>query len=197
MMNFVEPIRNPKKIAQIKNTLIGAGRWRDLLLFTFGVNTALRASDLLALQVGAVAQADGERLVRFVVREQKTGKRHDVTVNESMTSALDLFLGHYPTIIEQPENYLFFDLRPPLDFTRPIDRRHAWTLVSDMCHEAGLVGNYGAHTLRKTWGYHARLNGVDLGLIMRKLNHSSFQETMRYLGITDDELQAAVLRLNL
>jgi hypothetical protein len=46
-MNFVEPIRDRMKIAQIKNLLRGQGRFRDLLLFTVGVNTALRISDLL------------------------------------------------------------------------------------------------------------------------------------------------------
>jgi hypothetical protein len=51
-MNFVEPIRDQKKIAQIKNQLRGQRRSRDLLLFVVGINTALRISDLLELQVG-------------------------------------------------------------------------------------------------------------------------------------------------
>jgi hypothetical protein len=46
-MNFVEPIRDRKKIAQIKNQLRGQRRFRDLLLFVIGINTALRISDLL------------------------------------------------------------------------------------------------------------------------------------------------------
>jgi integrase len=50
-MNFVEPIRDRKKIAQIKNQLRGQRRYRDLLLFVVGINTALRISDLLELQV--------------------------------------------------------------------------------------------------------------------------------------------------
>lgn len=45
-MNFVEPIRNRKKIEQIKNVLKGQGRYRDLPLFVVGINTALRVSDL-------------------------------------------------------------------------------------------------------------------------------------------------------
>jgi hypothetical protein len=49
IMNFVEPIRDRKKIAQIKNQLRGQGRYRDLLLFVVGINTALRISDLLEL----------------------------------------------------------------------------------------------------------------------------------------------------
>jgi len=50
-MNFVEPIRDRKRIAQIKNQLRGQGRYRDLLLFTVGINSALRISDLLNLRV--------------------------------------------------------------------------------------------------------------------------------------------------
>ena len=50
-MNFVEPIRDRKKIAQIKNLLRGEKRYRDLLLFVVGINTALRISDLLQLQI--------------------------------------------------------------------------------------------------------------------------------------------------
>ncbi len=44
-MDFVEPIRDKKKITQIKNQLTGAKRYRDLLLFVVGINTAhLRAA---------------------------------------------------------------------------------------------------------------------------------------------------------
>ena len=60
-MNFVEPIRDRKKIAAIKNLLVGANRYRDLLLFVVGINTALRISDLLTLQVGQVVDANGTR----------------------------------------------------------------------------------------------------------------------------------------
>lgn len=51
-MNFVEPIRDRKKIAQIKNQLRGQRRYRDLLLLVVGINTAPRISDLLQLRIG-------------------------------------------------------------------------------------------------------------------------------------------------
>jgi hypothetical protein len=41
------------------------------------------------------------------------------------------------------------------------------------------------------------MQGVDLALIMYKLNHESVAYTKRYLGINDDELQAVSQRLNL
>ena len=69
-MNFVEPIRDRKKIAQIKNLLRGQGRFRDLLLFTVGVNTALRISDLLQLQIGQFLDDRGRYKPRFWIHEQ-------------------------------------------------------------------------------------------------------------------------------
>ena len=58
-MNFVEPIRDRKKIAQIKNQRQGQMHFRDLLLFVVGINTALRISDLLQLQIGHFLDEQG------------------------------------------------------------------------------------------------------------------------------------------
>ncbi len=44
-MNFVEPIRDRKKIAQIKNQLRGQRRYRGLLLFVMSINTALHIQE--------------------------------------------------------------------------------------------------------------------------------------------------------
>ena len=49
-MNYVQPIRDKQKIEEIKGYLKQNGS-RDLLLFTMGINTGLRISDLLKLKV--------------------------------------------------------------------------------------------------------------------------------------------------
>jgi hypothetical protein len=41
-MNYVEPIRDRKKISQIKNLLRGKESYRDLLLFVVGINSQLK-----------------------------------------------------------------------------------------------------------------------------------------------------------
>ena len=195
-MNFVEPIRDRKKIAQIKNLLRGEGRFRDLLLFTVGINTALRVSDLLRLQIGHFMD-DRQSLKRhFQIKEQKRGKRHEVFVNTSIREIFKEYLAAYPNIASNPQHFLFFNTKDN-DFAEPIGRGQAWKFITAICKQVGLRGNFGTHSLRKTWGYHARLQGVDLALIMYKLNHASLAYTKRYLGITDDELQAVVERLNL
>ena len=195
-MNFVEPIRDRKKIAQIKNLLRGQRRFRDLLLFTVGVNTALRISDLLKLQVAQFLDEWGGYKRSFWIHEQKRNKRHEVTINQSIQEALREYLEAYPGVVENNEHFVFFNTKTN-GYAEPIKRGQAWKFIVSICHEVGIPGNFGTHSLRKTWGYHARMQGVDLALIMHKLNHESIAYTKRYLGITGDELQAVAQRLNL
>ena len=195
-MNFVEPIRDRKKIAQIKNILRGQQRYRDLLLFVVGINSALRISDLLTLRIGHFIDSQGRIKQRFEIHEQKRGKRHKVVINNSIGESLKEYMEAYQGVKDNPDNFVFFNTKSN-NFSVPIKRGQAWKSITSICQEIGLRGNYGTHSLRKTWGYHARLQGVDLALIMHKLNHSSIATTKRYLGITDDELREVVQWLNL
>lgn len=195
-MNFVQPIRDRKKIAQIKNLLRGQDRYRDLLLFVMGINTALRISDLLPLKIGDFLDDNGQIKRRFWIREKKRGKRYEVVINNSIREALQAYLTAYPGIVNDPERFVFFSTQSPT-YAEPIKRGQAWKFITTICRDVGLTDSYGTHTLRKTWGYHARMQGVDLALIMHKLNHTSLAYTKRYLGITDDELEAVARRLNL
>ena len=195
-MNFVEPIRDRKKIAQIKNLLRGQKRFRDLLLFVVGINTALRISDLLQLRISHFIDDHKRIRHRFLIKEQKRNKRHEVVINQSIRDAFGEYLGAYHDVTEEPENFVFFNSKTN-SYSEHIKRGQAWKFIVSICNEVELRGNYGTHSLRKTWGYHARMQGVDLALIMHKLNHESIAYTKRYLGITDDELEAVAQRLNL
>lgn len=195
-MNAVEPIRERKKIAQIKNLLRGERRFRDLLFFTVGINSALRVSDLLQLQVQHILDEDSQLRLRAQIRETKRGKRQELIINESIAEAVAEYRAAYPAVELDAKHFLFFNTRRH-DYSKAITREQGWHIVSKVCKAVGLKGNYGTHTLRKTWGYHARMNGVDLSLIMHKLNHNDLAYTRRYLGITDEELEAVIRKLNL
>lgn len=123
-------------------------------------------------------------------------KRNEVVINESIREALHDYLTAYPTIGQDPQHFVFFSSVQP-GYQRPMKRGQAWKFITGICRQVGLRGNFGTHSLRKTWGYQAWMQGVDLALIMYKLNHASLVYTKRYWGITDDELQAVVQRLNL
>ena len=84
----------------------------------------------------------------------------------------------------------------------PISRRSVDRMLKKLIVEdCGINIRVGTHTLRKTFGYHALMSAPDrnraLELVQKMLNHSSPQITMRYIGITDDEIQGMYTGLNL
>jgi hypothetical protein len=126
-MNFVEPIRDRKKIAQIKNLLRGEARFRDLLLFVVGINTALRISDLLELQVGHFLDDQQHIKPRFWIKEQKRGKRQEVVVNASIRETLEEYFSAYPELISDQNNFIIFNTKVN-GFMQPIKRGQAWKI---------------------------------------------------------------------
>ena len=158
-MNFVEPIRDRKKISQIKNLLRGQHRFRDLLLFTLGINSALRISDLLQLKIGHLIDDHDRVRQRFSIKEQKRNKGHEIVISTSIRDALNEYLAVFQGITRSPENFVFFNTKTNA-YSKAIKRGQAWKFTVSICQDVGLQGNYGTHSLRKTWGYHARMQGV-------------------------------------
>lgn len=78
-----------------------------------------------------------------------------------------------------------------------IQRVRAWTVLNSAAKQSGIRENVGTHTMRKTYGYQLYQAGVDVTRIQNMLNHSSPNVTLRYIGITRDETDAAVRALNL
>ncbi len=51
--------------------------------------------------------------------------------------------------------------------------------------------------MRKTFGYQARQAGYDIELLMKIFNHSSQSTTLRYLGISQDDMDEIYINVNL
>ena len=76
-------------------------------------------------------------------------------------------------------------------------RQQAYKIINDVAKSVGIKEKIGTHTLRKTFGYHAYNNGYDITLIQKLFNHSSPSVTLRYIGITQDEMDDVYLSLDL
>ena len=84
----VEPIRLTKDIKLIKKHLQDSPR--NLCLFILGINTNLRASDLLQIQVDQVKNLPPER--ELLLKEKKTGKSRRINLNKACTQAIQNLL---------------------------------------------------------------------------------------------------------
>lgn len=181
-MEIVRPLKTKKEIEAIKAALV---RNRDKLLFALGINSALRVSDLLKLTVGDVRGKE-----TLTIRETKTGKTKEFTLNQSIQKAVKAFV---PADAKDTD-YLFPQLR---NKEKPMSRVQAYKVLNDAAQAAGIDGQIGTHTMRKTFAYHAYKAGVDLALLQKILNHSSQAETLRYIGIVQEDINAVYTAVNL
>jgi integrase len=171
----VEPIRSKKHIHNIKKIL--ADKPRDLCLFTLGINTAFRANELLAIKVEQVRYLEvGDILT---IKQRKTQKYRSVALNENVVESIKAYL-RQKTLADEAD--LFTGLRGCL--TVPTVNR----LVKTWCASVGLKGNYGSHSMRKTWGYWQRQNGADILNLVEAFGHATQRQTMAYLGLQPEDV---------
>ena len=195
-MNFVEPIRDLKKITQIKNILRWEWNIRNLLLFELWIKSALRISDLLNIKVEDLFDENLNFKDFFDIKESKTSKTNRITITEKVKGVLILYKDKYPWVLDNKKNFIFFSKRSTFLWEKSITRKMSWIIINKLCKDVWLIGNYWNHSLRKTWWYQARKHWISIEIIQHKLNHSSLGVTMRYLWITMDEIKEACDKLD-
>ena len=172
-MNIVYPIKDKEKIAQMKKIL--SSNKRNLLLFNLGINSGLRVSDILALDIKEVKDKTFIEL-----REQKTGKRKLFPINDKLKQEIEEFTKGMPE--EQP---LFYTQKG-----RRMERSRVYKILNKAARAVGITRRIGTHTLRKTFGYHCYQKYDDVVLLQKIFNHSSPQITLRYIGIEQEDIDA-------
>lgn len=180
----VEPIRYLADIKRIKNFLVN--RPRDLALFTLGINTPLRVFDLLRLtydQVSGLAPGDF-----LVIHEKRTGRRLKVGFNHACCATIaDLEAANRDRSGRKTASHFLFSSRRG-DVLLPSSVHR---LVKSWCKAIGLEGNYGANSLRKTWGYHQFATfGTDLSRLSTYFNHATRRQTLDYLCLVPEDFKS-------
>ncbi len=179
-MNFVEPVRSVKDLEKIKNLL--KLKKRDYLLFCLGINTGLRISDILNLNVADVLNRD-----YITIIEKKTKKRKKIALNETLQKLIKEFLS------SKQKNGALFKTR----FNNRLDRVQAYRIIKKACNKINKDLVVGTHTLRKTFAYHHYKQFKDIALLQKILNHSSPAITLRYIGIEQEEIDFSYLAFKL
>ena len=199
-MKTTQPVRDIVELKKIKKYYREVKpNKRNFLLIICGLNTALRISDILKLRWKDVYN---ENLLSFKshidVKEQKTGKKTTVFINNNLKEALASFL---KDIIEKKgklcnvmEQFIFIGQKST---DKPISRIQAFRIISEAAKKCLLSHKVSCHSLRKTFGYHAWKKGVSPALLTSIYNHSSYKITTRYLGIEQDDRDEVFELVNL
>ena len=175
----VLPISELKDIRSIKKLL--KDNPSDYALFTVGINTNLRASDLSQITVGMVKDLNvGDELI---LHERKTGKERRINLNQDCVKAIEALIASRQTP-PNDDDQLFQGRQGNID-TIGINY-----LVKKWTRMVNLKGRYGSHTLRKTFGYQMRVqHKVSIPVLMTIFNHSTQRQTLDYLCVQPDEVR--------
>ena len=192
-----EPIKKESDINALKSYFWN-NNLRDYALFVFMLNTGRRISDTLSLNVSDVAyMKDGKFSIRYRLKlhEQKTGKFADFPLNDVARRALSKYLHSRKrkmpknqSIAEFMKEPLFLSQKPRRNGEKRLRTYSACRIIQKAARECGLDIYIGTHSLRKTFGYSAYNAGKDISDIQAVFNHSSQSITLRYIGITQEDI---------
>ena len=201
-MKSVEPIRDTKTIKNMR-AILKSQSIRNELLFILGINVGLRISDILKLKVKDITKLNTKAPKDYVIiTEIKTRKTKKFYIGDIVKKVIENYMkeNNNPGF----DTYIFLSRK---GINMPITRQQAYRIINNAAESLGIVerndkgnlihGEIGTHTLRKTFGYHSFQNGTSLELLMDLFNHSSKTQTLRYIGITEDQKKEVYLKSNL
>lgn len=145
-------------------------------IWKVGVNLSLRISDLLTVRYDDLNLS--ERSLRLV--ESKTQKTKIIRLNQSALAVIERRKAQHPN------GTWLFEVQSNRAKHQPISRisvSRAFKKTGDLL---GLKIN--THSMRKSRGMAMYQDGVPVEKIARVLNHSNTTSTLRYLGITQEEI---------
>jgi integrase len=185
----VDPIRELAEVKRVRKMLLQQGKLRDALIFCIGCNNGLRAGDLLNIKVGQVRDAKINQKIR--ITEQKTGKENFFILNKTCHSIMQDYLKSKKL---KNSDYLFRSQRPNKKGEYILSYKSLNDLIKLWSQMAGIEGNFGCHTLRKTFGYIQYTHfKTDVNILAERFKHSSPAITRRYIGIDEDAVQNCLL----
>ena len=146
---------------------------RDTFLFLIGINTGLRCSDIVKLKIGTLSHSKRPEII-----EKKTGKKRTLFLDNVQDIVRDYIEGKDDSEWAFPSSY---------DKSKHITVQNVYKLFKRIDNKLGGIG-FTTHSMRRTFGLWYYRKTKNIYYLMELFNHSSQTITMRYIGLTEDEL---------
>ncbi len=160
----------------LKNT-----NFRNYGLFKVQLNTGLRISDVVKLKYDDVFEKNGNIKKHLSLTEKKTKKNRLIFINNELRTTFKELKDYF----EYKDTMYLFTSRKGQN--RPLTTTQVHRIYQNIGQIFNLK-NFNSHSLRKTFCYFIYQKNNDINLIMKIMNHSSTAITLRYIGITDDDI---------
>lgn len=182
----VEPIRDFEDVKRMYRWINENYTPREAECFLIGCNVALRAGDLLRLKFEDFKE--GKEYIQL--NEQKTTKFKRIPITPVIREAVERLDAYYKSkkfyaTKEFVPVYLFQSTsKRAYSLCQPVGIQWLSEVFKKAARKLELGYNVNTHSMRKTWGYRAYKNGVDIAYIQAAFNHSHQRITLAYIGVT-------------
>ncbi len=146
-------------------------------LWIFGVNAALRISDLLSITMEHALTGT------ISLREGKTNKLRTIPLNHTAMAVVQ------QRHEQNPFHTYLFQVESNRAKNKPISRQSASLAFKEAGDILGL--KISTHSMRKTLGWTMYSAGERIERISKLLNHKDTGVTMRYIGLTQADIDSA------
>jgi site-specific recombinase XerD len=174
----VYPIKEDLILENMKSEMVKNENFKIHFLFVLGINTGFRLSDLLRLTFEDLRNEE-----YISLKEKKTSKNRKVKINSDVKNSFAAY--------DNGENGLLFTSESNRNRGKALSRQYITGELKFYAELAGFTRNVGSHTMRKTFGYKV-YQKFGLALTQKLLNHSNSSDTLRYIGIDEEQLDEAV-----
>lgn len=175
----MSPIKSIRKVEAFLNMTLKRGE-KYFVIAKFQLNTGLRIIDVLQCRVSDIFLPSMRFREYFTLKEEKTDKIKQIKLNEELKRSIKTYAINSNL---RYDDYLFPGRFPGTH----ISYYQVWRIFTEIADEL-ILENFATHSLRKTWGYFSyKASKHNIALIMAMFNHDSERETLKYIGVDQDE----------
>lgn len=159
-------------------------RNRAMMEMLYG--SGLRVSELVNLQLSKIYLDE-----HYMLIEGKGSKQRLVPISPVAEEWFGYWMQERSTWPVKPEAK---DIAFVNRYGRPLTRAMVFTIVRNLCAEAGITKTVSPHTLRHSFATHLLQNGADLRVIQQLLGHEDLATTEIYTHLDVQDLREAILQ---
>lgn len=181
--NSIRYLTYEQKKRLLKTLADSKRAWRDYFIFHLMLNTGLRLSETIALDVKDVF--NGYKANEVLEIKGKGDRIRQIPLNKETREHIETYLKHLKKWNKE------FSLLSPLFLSRNhkrITQRAVQLNLDKWIKESGIEGKYSPHSLRHTVGTELMKKTNNIRKVQEFLGHKFVSTTQIYTGITKEDL---------
>lgn len=176
---------------------------RDVAMFTLGIQTGLRISELLGLKIGDIYKGNGI-VEHLAVKALKDGENRVIRIVQRTRLAVLPWLNELQRFgYMRGTDYLF---QSRTGANKPLSVQAAWAIIKRAASSLELPGKVSTHSMRKTYARKAHNFFIDecteqgrpydvIGECQQALGHRQIDSTLHYLSFTKDGTDRFIMKV--